>query len=490
MQYRNTSSTFALALLVALPACSSGSGSPPAAANDGPIDAGAPAIDGVASLTDAAAGTGSDALPTFTADEMAVLQALSPASLPAPPPDVSNKFADNAAAAAFGQKLFFETAFSGKLLDGDDDGSSHTLGMKGESGKVACAGCHVPAAGFLDNRTLGEQISLAAGWGKRRAPSLLDVGQAKLVMWDGRHDALYNQPFGPLENLLEMNSSRLYVAEQVYALYRSSYEPIFGAMPPLDDTTRFPAITGAATGCQPTTVDPTATCNGTEHGLPGDTAEYDEMAAADQDAVTQVVVNVGKAIGAYERLLTCGQGRFDQWMHGQAGALTASEQRGAAIFIGRGKCVGCHSGPYLSDQQFHNVGLEAGTVAVVFIDSNDPGASAGLAAAIADPLNVAGKYSDGNDGRLPASVAGSMNGAFRTPTLRCVARRPTFMHTGQLSSLAQVVGFFSRGGDPFGYPGTSELTALSLSAGDQQDLTAFLGTFEGPGPAAPLATAP
>jgi cytochrome c peroxidase len=191
---------------------------------------------------------------------------------------------------------------------------------------------------------------------------------------------------------------------------------------------------------------------------------------------------MGKAIGAYERLLACGPGRFDQWMHGQGDALSASEQRGAQIFIGRGNCVSCHSGPFLSDQQFHNVGLQPQTVAVVFIDADDPGASAGLASAIADPLNVRGKFSDGNDGRLPATVGANMNGSFRTPILRCDGLRPTFMHTGQLSSLGQVVAFFARGGDSFGYSGTSEISPLALSTQDEQDLVAFLGTMQGPGP--------
>jgi cytochrome c peroxidase len=433
---------------------------------------------------------GSEEATAITSAERTALDSLSPATLPLPGPDVSNRFADDPAAAAFGQKLFFEKAFSGKLLDGDDNGGAHTLGAQGQTGKVACAGCHVPTAGFLDNRTLGEQISLAAGWGRRRAPSLLDVGQAKLLMWDGRHDALYNQPFGPMESVVEMNSSRLFAAEQVYALYRTDYEAVFGALPPLNDTTRFPPLSADLTGCQPSTVDPQPTCNGTEHGMPGDHAEFDGLTPEDQDAVTRVVVNMGKALGAYERLIACGPGRFDQWIHGHPDALSDSEQRGAGIFVGRGKCVGCHSGPYLSDQQFHNVGLLATTVAVVFIDSNDPGAAAGLASAIADPLNVAGPFSDGNDGRLPASVQPSMNGAFRTPTLRCASRRPTFMHTGQLSSFEEVVAFFARGGDPYGYPGKSEIAPLGLSSQDEKDLVAFLDALDGSGPAADLERKP
>jgi cytochrome c peroxidase len=491
MGYRSARAAFAvsgLVLVVGLGCSSSASsGGPKGSAGSDNSGAGAAAVSGDAGSADLAGAAGaSDEAPPLSAPELAALAELSPNPLPAPPLDKTNRFADNAQAAALGQKLFFETRFSGKLLDGDDDGSATTLGKQGETGKVACAGCHIAKAGFLDDRTLGEQVSLAAGWGRRRAPSLLDVGQAKLLMWDGRHDTLYNQPFGPIESPVEMNSSRLFVAEQIFALYRPEYEAVFGPMPAFDDVLRFPPLIADLTGCQPSTVDPQLVCNGTEHGLPGDGAEFDALAKEDQDAVTEVVVNMGKALGAYERLLDCGASRFDAWVGGQSDALTASEQRGAQLFVGRGQCVSCHSGPFLSDQKFHNVGLQPTTVAVVFIDQDDHGALTGLAAANADPLNSRGKFSDGDDGRLPKSVAPSLEGTFRTPILRCAARRPSFMHTGQLKSLSDVVAFFAKGGDAFGFLGTNELAALALSARDQQDLVAFLGSLEGPGPSADL----
>ena len=309
-------------------------------------------------------------------------------------------------------------------------------------------------------------------------------------MWDGKHDTLYNQVFGPIESAVEMNSSRLFTAQRVFGLYRTEYEAIFGSMPPLADAARFPPLSAEQTGCQPTTVDPEPACNGTKHGMPGDNAEFDALSHSDQEAVTRVVVNIGKALGAYERLLNCGPSRFDQWMHGQSDALTAAEQRGAGLFVGRGKCVSCHSGPYFSDQKFHNVGLKPGIVAVVFTDQGDTGAVAGLASALADPLNVQGSFSDGDDGRLPKSIDPALNGAFRTPGLRCGARRPSFMHTGQFTTLASVVQFFVGGGDTFGYLGTNEIAPLDLSEQDEADLVAFLGALDGPGPASELLTAP
>lgn len=281
---------------------------------------------------------------------------------------------------------------------------------------------------------------------------------------------------------MEMNSSRLYAAEQIFARYQADYEALFGPMPPLDDASQFPVLSAQLTGCQPQNpAAPQPVCDGTYHGMPGDHAEFDGMTASNQLAVTTVVVNAGKAIGAFERLLTCGPSPFDAWMHGSTTAVSRSAQRGAAVFVGKGGCVQCHAGPFMSDQQFHNVGLEPQIVQQAFIDANDQGAATGIAEAIADPLNSLGIFSDGSDGRLPATVSPQRLGAFRTPTLRCVSMRPTWMHTGQMGSLAAVVAFFNMGGNISGYPGTSEIHPIGLTDLDQRDLVAFMQALEGPG---------
>ena len=413
-------------------------------------------------------------------EQRRLLGELSPSPLPRPPPDSSNRWADDARAALLGQRLFFEPSFAGRLLDGDNDGGAKTLGKKGESGKVSCAGCHLPASGFSDTRSVRQQISLAAGWGRRRTPSLLDVGQSKLLMWDGRHDAFYNQVFSVIESPVEMNSSRLFVAHRVFDRHRKEYESVFGEMPPLDDASRFAKLDPTQTGCQKLNAE--NTCSGKLRGAPGDGAEFDQMTPPDQAAVTRVVVNVGKALGAYQRRLTCGPGRFDRWVHGDASALTPAEQRGAALFVGKARCVRCHSGPYLSDEKFHNVGLRAKVVATVFLNANDAGAAAGLALLESDPLNVRGQFSDGDDGRAAIEHGPKLAGAFRTPRLRCVAKRPAFMHTGQLKTLSSVVEFFDRGGDPAGFPGKSAIAPLGLSAEERADVVAFLQALDGAGP--------
>jgi cytochrome c peroxidase len=430
-----------------------------------------------------AAETDASQVPVWSAAERSILASLAPKTLPPPPPDSTNRFADNPLAAQFGRKLFFDTRFSGRLLEGDNDGSVHTLGKKGEAGRVSCAGCHVPQAGFLDNRTLGHSISLAAGWGRRHAPSLNDVGQMKLLMWDGRRDSHYNQIFEAVESHVEMNSSRLFVAEQLSRFHRQQYESIFGRLPDFNDPRQYPQIEPEETGCRPLGPSPRAACDGPVRGVPGDHGAFDNLSADKQEAVTRAVVNMGKAIGSYERKLSCGSGRFDAWVNGKTDAMSDPELRGLKLFLGKAQCVQCHSGPYFSDQKFHNVGLIPQTVAVVFRDVIDEGAYSGVGAALADPLNSRGKFSDGDDHRLPQAPGEELRGAYKTPMLRCVSQRLAFMHTGQITDLSAVVEFFNRGGSPLKTIGKNELSPLGLSPSEKDDLLLFLKTLDGSGSA-------
>jgi len=402
-----------------------------------------------------------------------------------PPADPSNRYADDPAAARLGQNLFFETRFAGPLLDPDNGPLAGSLGIHGTPGLVSCASCHVPKDGFVDTRSPGQQISLAAQWTTRKSPSLLESGFVSLFNWDGGRDSMWRQSIGVMESNRELNASRLFVAQQMFRLYRPAYEAIFGAMPPLDDAARFPPLAAESAGC--VRMMTKYVC----HGVPGDGAEYDRMTAEDQAAVTRVAVNAAKAIAAYQRLLRCGPSRFDAWIDGDDAALDEAELRGAALFVGKARCADCHGGPNLTDNQFHNVGLAPQYVAQAFIDTGDDGARTGLASLASDPLNVKGAFSDGDDGRMPAAVAPEMAGAFRTPSLRCNATHPSFMHTAQFRTVAQVVAFFDRGGDPPGpYPGQNEIQPLGLTADEQADLVAFLAALDGPGPAAALLADP
>jgi len=398
-------------------------------------------------------------------DILARLAPLSPPTM-TPVPDVTNRFADDPQAALFGQRLFFDPGFSGPLLDDENTGIPGTLGLKGEAGKVSCASCHVPESGFLDSRSAGGKLSLASSWTRRRTPSLLNFGQATFLTWDGRRDTAFSQPFGVIESPIEFNSSRLFVAQQIVARHADSYQSLFGTLPPLN----FAAVDPTQAGCSTLPTDPlTGRCPQPGH---------------DDDAVIGIVANVGKALEAYQRLLTCGESRFDAWMHGDAQALDAKERAGAAVFI-RSGCDKCHSGPNLSDQKFHNVGA-ANLFPAFIAPFDDPGAAVGLAEVRTDRLNSRGPFSDGDDQRLDTIPADTeaLRGAFRTPSLRCVGLRTSYMHGAEIRTLADVILFFNKGGDSYGFQGVKDplMTPLGLSDDERAQLLAFLRTLDGPGP--------
>ena len=69
-------------------------------------------------------------------------------------------------------------------------------------------------------------------------------------------------------------------------------------------------------------------------------------------------------------------------------------------------------------------------------------------------------------------------GAFKTPTLREVARTAPYMHDGSLATLEEVVDYYDRGGnhnpqlDP-------ELHPLHLDSDDRRAIVAFLRALSG-----------
>jgi len=113
---------------------------------------------------------GNDAFSGFSASEVQQLKSLSP--LPAAPSSPTNQYADNPAAAALGQRFFFEKAYSGPL---GATGVAGGLGNLGESGKVSCASCHMPQSWFIDTRSNPNNVSAGAnGFQTRNTTSLVN----------------------------------------------------------------------------------------------------------------------------------------------------------------------------------------------------------------------------------------------------------------------------------------------------------------------------
>jgi len=147
----------------------------------------------------------------------------------------------------------------------------------------------------------------------------------------------------------------------------------------------------------------------------------------------------------------------------------------------------------LTDQRFHNIGLPTRPgLPGIPEDFQDPGAGDALVALRTDALSSKGVFSDADDGRQSwlANDLSVYRGTFRTPTLRCVSRRPSFGHSAQFRTLEDVVLFFAMGGESQGFIGASENAPRDLSSDERRQLVAFLRALDGLGPDPDLVQAP
>src|SRR5262249_39806068 len=66
-----------------------------------------------------------------------------------------------------------------------------------------------------------------------------------------------------------------------------------------------------------------------------------------------------KAIEAYEYELVSTDSLFDQYVRAgrDSDLLTGAAKRGARLFVDKAACIDCHSGPMLTDDDFHNIGV-------------------------------------------------------------------------------------------------------------------------------------
>ncbi len=161
---------------------------------------------------------------------------------------------------------------------------------------------------------------------------------------------------------------------------------------------------------------------------------------------------VARAIADYERTRMSGNSSWDRWSHGDRAAVSDQVRRGEKLFFNEAGCNQCHLGQNFTDNSFHNVGIGWNEASKTFSD----------------------------DGRFAVTHAEADRGAFKTPTLRDVARHPPYMHDGSVPTLQAAVEHYNQGGiaNPHLDP---KMQPLGLSAEDVADLTAFMESLNGTG---------
>jgi cytochrome c peroxidase len=352
--------------------------------------------------------------------------------------------------------------------------------VPGQTARISCSRCHSPSTGFTDQRSVPDNTSLGAGFTGRNAPTLYNVAFQTWYFWDGRKDTLWSQALGPTESPVEHNGNRVAFAMVIRDHYKTLHEAVFGPLPAelndLGTTYPFPA--------------PPAAPDFPLQGRPGDGpsaggfANYDALPAGHQQAVNLVFADFGKSIEAYERLIVSRNSRFDQFVaSGGTSGLTASEQNGLKIFLGKGRCLLCHSGPNFTDNTFHNIGVAQIGTGPPAVPAGDRGRLDGIPQVQADPFNSVGAFSDNVTAGL-AKLSGlsadpGQLGRMKTPTLRSIAETGPYMHTGHLKTLTEVIQFYNAGGNVSGFVGFNELIPLGLTATEIDDLVAFMLTLDG-----------
>ena len=67
--------------------------------------------------------------------------------------------------------------------------------------------------------------------------------------------------------------------------------------------------------------------------------------------------DIWRAIAAFERTIIQPDTPFDNYMRGDELALSPDAIAGMELFTGKAACIQCHTGPLLTDQKFHNIGV-------------------------------------------------------------------------------------------------------------------------------------
>jgi parallel beta-helix repeat protein len=293
--------------------------------------------------------------------------------------------------AALGRLLFYDPVLSAK-------------------NDISCATCHHPDLGYSDGRGRamgegGKGLGPERAGGRvirRGAPTLWNAAFNATQFWDGRAKDLEDQAKNPITAPEEMGETDANLSSELATLpeYQSWFDQAFG-------------------------------------GHMGSSIN---------------LLNVTKAIAAFERTQLTSRSPFDRYVAGDRSALTLSQRRGFDAFrSGQARCFECHSLPAFTSPNFKVIGVPK----------------------LDDEAEDRGR---GDTGGGPG-----MKGAFKVPTLRNVALTAPYMHNGRFQTLDEVLDFYSKGGGPgMGVPTPNlddKIRPITLTYQQRLDLIAFLNAL-------------
>ena len=325
-----------------------------------------------------------------------------------PPPVSANDFPQvDPAKAKLGQLLFYD-----KILSGNRNiacGTCHHHDFAGGDG--LSLGIGEGGEGLGPERTPGSGSDRIIKRIPRNAPALWNLGHrsVRLLFHDGRLSVsdLYGNGFdSPAEEWLPTGLDSLLAAQALLPL--TSLAEMAGRA---EENEVAGAVNDRIDAAWPIVAKRVRT-------IP----EYGEMFVAafeHVDAPQKVsIVEIGNAIGAFiASEWQSHDSPFDRFLTGDTAALGAAQRRGMDLFFGKADCASCHSGPLLSDQKFHALGLP----------QFGPGRTRRFDPMPRDPGRM------GESDRLADAYR------FRTPQLRNVALTGPWGHNGAYPTLEGIV---------------------------------------------------
>lgn len=271
------------------------------------------------------------------------------------------------------------------------------------SGQIACASCHDRQLGWGDGRSVSFGHDRQAG--RRNAISVAMAAYASPLFWDGRAATLEQQALHPIQDSTEMAFTARELERRLNRdpKYRERFAQVFG-----------------------------------------------------ERQVSSL--RLAQALAAYQRSLVPRSNRFDRFLEGRRDLLSDQQMWGLHLFRTQARCMSCHSGPALTDNKFHNLGL-----------------------------HFYGRARQ-DLGRFEVTRDPADSGKFRTPSLRNVGKTGPYMHSGAFMELRGVMNMYNVGmprpqpkpgqeNDPL-YPQPDPLLQpLDLHKSELEAITEFLRTL-------------
>ncbi len=174
-------------------------------------------------------------------------------------------------------------------------------------------------------------------------------------------------------------------------------------------------------------------------GMKGYVTLFQEAFPGEKEPVT--MDDFAKAIGAFERTLVT-PAPFDDFMRGNAAALTEQQKKGLNAFFDTG-CMTCHFSPFVGGQMYQKFG-------------------------VFEPYWKYTKSEKVDEGRFAVTKNETDKYQFKVPVLRNVAMTPPFFHDGSVDRLEQAVWIMAK-----------IQLGKDLSRQQAGDIAAFLASLTG-----------